>query len=61
MSNVVYEERGPVAIVTIDRPKVRNCVDGATAAELAGAFEIAGVGGYGRRPVPGSTACNSHP
>src|SRR5262245_40268869 len=38
MANVQYETDGPVAIVTIDRPKVRNCVDGPTAAELAAAF-----------------------
>ena len=38
MSNVTYETDGPVAIVTINRPKVRNCVDGATAALLADAF-----------------------
>jgi len=38
MSSVRFEKRGPVAIVTIDRPKVRNCVDGPTAAELAAAF-----------------------
>ncbi len=33
-----YEKRGPVAIVTIDRPEVRNCVDRNTADELAAAF-----------------------
>jgi enoyl-CoA hydratase len=38
MSTVRYEIEGPLAIVTIDRPKVRNCVDGPTAAELAAAF-----------------------
>ena len=38
MSNVRYETDGPIAIVTIDRPEVRNCVDGPTAAELAAAF-----------------------
>ena len=38
MSNVRYETEGPIAIVTIDRPAVRNCVDGPTAAELAEAF-----------------------
>jgi enoyl-CoA hydratase len=38
MPGVRYEVEGPVAIVTIDRPKVRNCVDGPTAAELAAAF-----------------------
>lgn len=32
------EERGRVTIVTIDRPDVRNAVDGPTAAALAGAF-----------------------
>ncbi|CAN5692019.1 crotonase/enoyl-CoA hydratase family protein [soil metagenome] len=33
-----YETIGPVAIVTIDRPAVRNAVDGPTAAALAEAF-----------------------
>jgi enoyl-CoA hydratase len=38
MDTVRYETDGPLAIVTIDRPKVRNCVDGPTAAQLAAAF-----------------------
>lgn len=38
MKNVRYETDGPVAVVTIARPRVRNCVDGPTAAELAQAF-----------------------
>ena len=38
MSTVRFETDGPVAIVTIDRPHVRNAVDGPTAAELAAAF-----------------------
>jgi len=38
VSTVRFETDGPVAIVTIDRPNVRNCVDGPTAAELAAAF-----------------------
>jgi enoyl-CoA hydratase len=38
MSLVLYERRGPVALVTINRPEVRNCVDGPTAVELAAAF-----------------------
>jgi len=38
MPAVLYETDGPVAIVTIDRPHVRNAVDGPTAAELADAF-----------------------
>jgi len=35
---VRFEREGPVAIVTIDRPEVRNAVDGPTAAALADAF-----------------------
>jgi enoyl-CoA hydratase len=38
MSTVVFETDGDVAIVTIDRPEVRNAVDGPTAAALAAAF-----------------------
>ena len=38
MSNVLYDVEGPVAVVTINRPAVRNCVDGPTAGELAEAF-----------------------
>jgi len=36
---VRYEEDGPVAIVTIDRPEVANAVDGATATALVEAFQ----------------------
>jgi enoyl-CoA hydratase len=35
---VQYEKNGATAIVTIDRPAVRNAVDQATAAELVAAF-----------------------
>jgi enoyl-CoA hydratase len=35
---VHVEHEGPVTIVTIDRPEVRNAVDRPTARELAGAF-----------------------
>jgi enoyl-CoA hydratase len=38
MSTVRYETRDHTAIVTIDRPQVRNCVDGPTAQALAEAF-----------------------
>jgi enoyl-CoA hydratase/carnithine racemase len=53
-----FETDGPIAIISIDRPAVRNCVDGPTAAELAAAFRrfdadeslavaiLTGVGGY---------------
>src|SRR5688500_13995152 len=36
---VRIEERGPVTVVTMDRPEVRNAVDGPTAKELIAAFE----------------------
>lgn len=38
MSNVRYERRGATAVVTIDRPHVRNAVDQETATELREAF-----------------------
>ncbi len=38
MTGVRFETDGPVAIVTIDRPEVRNAVDGPTAASLVEAF-----------------------
>ena len=38
MAAVRYETQDQIAIVTIDRPEVRNAVDGPTAAELADAF-----------------------
>ncbi|HEX7168290.1 MAG TPA: crotonase/enoyl-CoA hydratase family protein [Acidimicrobiales bacterium] len=37
-STVTVERDGPVTIVTIDRPEVRNAVDGPTAGALAAAF-----------------------
>jgi len=38
MTAVRCELEGPITVVTIDRPAVRNAVDGATAAALADAF-----------------------
>jgi enoyl-CoA hydratase len=38
MPSVQFEIRDRIAIVTIDRPRVRNAVDRATAAELVAAF-----------------------
>ncbi|MCU1460904.1 MAG: Enoyl-CoA hydratase [Acidimicrobiales bacterium] len=35
---VIFETDGPVAVVTINRPEVRNAVDGPTAEALAAAF-----------------------
>lgn len=36
---VSTEKRGPITVVTIDRPDVRNAIDGPTAADLVTAFE----------------------
>lgn len=38
MSTVRVDRRGPVTVVTIDRPEVKNAVDGPTATALADAF-----------------------
>ena len=38
MSTILYQREGAIAIVTINRPDVRNAVDGATARALADAF-----------------------
>ena len=35
---VLTEQLDRITTITINRPEVRNCVDGATAAELAQAF-----------------------
>ena len=37
-TNVCIERSGPVAMVTLDRPEVRNAIDGPTAAQLAAAM-----------------------
>jgi enoyl-CoA hydratase len=39
MEPVTYERRGPVAIVTIDRPERRNAIDGPTAELLSAAYD----------------------
>jgi enoyl-CoA hydratase/carnithine racemase len=39
--NVLYEKRGGIAYVTLNRPKVLNALDGATWADLRFAFEDA--------------------
>ena len=44
MGNVEYATEGTAAIVTIQRPRVRNCVDGEPAASLAEAAESDAVG-----------------
>ena len=38
MSNIIIEKDEQVTTITINRPQVRNAVDGATAEELATAF-----------------------
>jgi enoyl-CoA hydratase/carnithine racemase len=41
MDNVLYEKKGPIAYVTLNRPKVLNALSKATIAELKTAFEDA--------------------
>ena len=65
LENVVYDKKGPIAYVTLNRPKVMNALNKATINELRSAFEDArddsAVGGViltqGRRhllPAPTS-------
>ena len=37
--SVHYEVEGPIVVVTIDRPEVRNAIDGSTAKQLAESFQ----------------------
>ena len=39
--NLIYESRESIAIVTINRPSVRNALNSATVRELAAAFDQA--------------------
>src|SRR6202522_4515969 len=41
LENVVYEKKGPIAFVTLNRPKVMNALNKATINELRSAFEDA--------------------
>ncbi|WP_425988648.1 enoyl-CoA hydratase-related protein [Ensifer sp. R-19] len=41
LSNLVYEKRGAIAYVTVNRPKVLNALNGSTWQELGAAFEDA--------------------
>src|ERR1700760_1366464 len=41
LDNVIYEKRGPIAYVTLNRPKVLNALNKATINELRAAFEDA--------------------
>ncbi|MCU1287227.1 MAG: enoyl-CoA hydratase [Acidobacteriales bacterium] len=41
LQNVLYEKKGPIAYVTINRPKVMNALNKATVTELKEAFEDA--------------------
>jgi enoyl-CoA hydratase/carnithine racemase len=41
LDNVVYEKKGPIAYVTLNRPKVMNALNRATIGELKAAFEDA--------------------
>src|ERR1700733_12123341 len=41
LENVLYEKKGPIAYVTINRPKVLNALNAKTFSELRSAFEDA--------------------
>ena len=41
LENVLYEKKGPIAYVTINRPKVLNTLNAKTISELRSAFEDA--------------------
>src|SRR5271170_3090885 len=41
LENVLYEKKGPIAYVTINRPKVLNALNAKTISELRSAFENA--------------------
>src|SRR5260370_13739695 len=41
LENVLYEKKGPIAYVTINRPKVLNALNAKTISELRSAFEDA--------------------
>ena len=41
LENVVYDKKGPIAYVTLNRPKVMNALNKATILELRAAFEDA--------------------
>lgn len=45
---LLIENRGPIRILTINRPEKRNCVDGATAVGLGEAIEAFGADGNAR-------------
>jgi enoyl-CoA hydratase len=42
LENVLYEKKGPITIVTLNRPKVLNALNQATWRDLQAAFEAAG-------------------
>ena len=41
LENVLYEKKGPIAYVTINRPKVLNALNAKTISELRSVFEDA--------------------
>ena len=59
--SIHYEIRGPVALITIDRPDVRNAVDGPTADALADAVRRFGRTGISAPPCSPGPAGPSVP
>ena len=53
LENVLYEKKGPIAYVTINRPKVLNALNAKTISELRSAFEDARdvESGIGQEPA----------
>ncbi len=47
MSQVLTERRDAITLITINRPALRNAVDGPTAAKLAEAFRVFDAGAEG--------------
>ena len=41
LENVLYDKKGPIAYLTLNRPKVMNALNKATITELQGVFEHA--------------------
>ncbi len=56
-SKLLAEPRGPVTVVTLNRPEVHNCIDAETAgllAEAIRAFAADGQPGCSWSPAPGA-------
>ena len=55
LENVLYEKKGAIAYVSVNRPKVLNALNAQTLRELKAAFEDARQDDEGRRWTSGHT------